>query len=70
MTCTSSFAVTEPDAGTDTTNISTFATKVDGGWSITGKKVWITKALEAERMLLLVPHHARASRVREEDRRA
>ena len=32
-TCTSSFAVTEPDAGTDTTNISTFATKVDGGWS-------------------------------------
>ena len=39
-----SFAVTEPDAGTDTTNISTFATKVDGGWSVTGKKVWITKA--------------------------
>ena len=26
-----SFAVTEPDAGTDTTNISTFAKKVDGG---------------------------------------
>ena len=26
-----SFAVTEPDAGTDTTNISTFARKVDGG---------------------------------------
>jgi acyl-CoA dehydrogenase len=48
-----SFAVTEPDAGTDTTNIKTFATKVDGGWSITGKKVWITKAQEAERMLLL-----------------
>ena len=48
-----SFAVTEPDAGTDTTNISTFAKKVDGGWRVTGKKVWITKALEAERMLLL-----------------
>jgi acyl-CoA dehydrogenase len=48
-----SFAVTEPDAGTDTSNISTFATKVEGGWSVTGKKVWITKALEAERMLLL-----------------
>ncbi|MBK0866773.1 acyl-CoA/acyl-ACP dehydrogenase [Saccharopolyspora sp. HNM0986] len=48
-----SFAVTEPDAGTDTTNLSTFATKVDGGWSVSGKKVWITKAQEAERLILL-----------------
>lgn len=48
-----SFAVTEPDAGTDTTNISTFATKVDGGWLINGKKVWISNAQQAERMLLL-----------------
>ncbi len=49
-----SFAVTEPDAGTDTTRISTFARPVEGGYLVTGKKVWITKALEAERMLLLV----------------
>jgi acyl-CoA dehydrogenase len=48
-----SFAVTEPDAGTDTTGIKCFATKVDGGWSISGKKVWISKALEAERMMIL-----------------
>ena len=48
-----SFAVTEPDAGTDTTNISTTARKVDGGWLVSGKKVWITKAQEAQRMLLL-----------------
>lgn len=48
-----SFAVTEPDAGTDTTNISTFAKKVEGGWSISGKKVWITKAQEAERLIIL-----------------
>lgn len=48
-----SFAVTEPDAGTDTTRITTTARKVDGGWQVSGKKVWITKALEAERMLLL-----------------
>jgi acyl-CoA dehydrogenase len=48
-----SFAVTEPDAGTDTTNIGTFARKVDGGYLVSGKKVWITKALEAERFLLL-----------------
>jgi acyl-CoA dehydrogenase len=49
-----SFAVTEPDAGTDTTNISTTARRVDDGYVVSGKKVWITKALEAERMLLLV----------------
>jgi acyl-CoA dehydrogenase len=48
-----SFAVTEPDAGTDTTNLSTFARKVEGGYLMTGKKVWITKALEAERMFIL-----------------
>ncbi|TWG93642.1 acyl-CoA dehydrogenase [Nocardioides sp. J9] len=48
-----SFAVTEPDAGTDTTNISTFARKVDGGWLVSGKKVWISNAQRAERMLLL-----------------
>lgn len=47
------FAVTEPDAGTDTTNISTMAKKVDAGWVISGKKVWISKAQVAERMLLL-----------------
>ena len=51
--CHLSFAVTEPDAGTDTTNISTFARKVDGGWSISGKKVWITKAQQAERLMIL-----------------
>jgi acyl-CoA dehydrogenase len=48
------FAVTEPDAGTDTTNIAAFAKRVDGGYLVSGKKVWITKALQAQRMLLLV----------------
>ncbi|RBY83684.1 acyl-CoA dehydrogenase [Geodermatophilus sp. TF02-6] len=48
-----SFAVTEPDAGTDTSRITTFARKVPGGYRISGKKVWITKAQQAERMLLL-----------------
>ena len=47
------FAVTEPDAGTDTLNLSTSARKVDGGWLVSGKKVFISKAQEAERMFLL-----------------
>lgn len=60
-----SFAVTEPDAGTDTLNLTTAARKVDGGWLVNGKKVWITKAQEAERMFLLVrtsPREGKAHR--------
>lgn len=48
-----SFGVTEPDAGTDTTNISTRASKVKGGWRIRGRKVWNSKATIAEKCLLL-----------------
>jgi hypothetical protein len=47
------FGVTEPDAGVDTSRITTKATKIDGGWSITGKKVWITNAQNAKRILIL-----------------
>jgi acyl-CoA dehydrogenase len=48
-----SFAVTEPDAGTDTSRITTFARRDGDGYVVTGKKVWISKALEAEKLLLL-----------------
>lgn len=47
------FGITEPDAGTDTTSITTFAKKVDGGYLVNGRKVFISRALEAERMLLI-----------------
>jgi acyl-CoA dehydrogenase len=47
------FGVTEPDAGLDTTRITTFAKKVDGGYVVNGRKVWISKALESEKILLL-----------------
>lgn len=47
------FGVTEPDAGTDTTRITTRAVRTDGGYRINGRKVWTTKALEADRILLL-----------------
>ncbi len=48
------FGVTEPDAGTDTTAITTAATRVDGGYLVRGRKVWTTKALYCEKVLLLV----------------
>jgi acyl-CoA dehydrogenase len=47
------FGVTEPDAGTDTTSITTSARRTDGGYLIRGRKVWTTKALLCEKVLLL-----------------
>jgi acyl-CoA dehydrogenase len=47
------FGVTEPDAGSDTTRVTTTARKVDGGYLVNGRKVWISRAAEAERILLV-----------------
>ncbi len=48
------FGVTEPDAGTDTSRITTRATDDGmGGWIINGRKIWTSKALESEVCLLL-----------------
>jgi acyl-CoA dehydrogenase len=47
------FGVTEPDAGTDTSKITTRAVRDGDVYRITGRKVWTSKALEADRILLL-----------------
>ena len=47
------FGVTEPDAGTDTTRITTRATMDGDRYIVNGRKVWTSKALEADRILLL-----------------
>jgi acyl-CoA dehydrogenase len=47
------FGVTEPDAGLDTTSITTFAKKVDGGYRVSGRKMWTSTAQEANKILLL-----------------
>ena len=62
-----SFGVTEPDAGTDTTRISTTATRTADGYRISGRKVWITKAQQAERILLLARTTPRAECSRRTD---
>lgn len=53
------FAVTEPDAGLDTTSITTFARKVDGGYRVSGRKIWTSSAQVADRILLLTRTGAR-----------
>jgi len=47
------FGITEPDAGTDTTRITTRAVRDGDEYVINGRKVWTSKALEADRILLL-----------------
>ncbi len=48
------FGVTEPDAGTDTTQIKTRAVRDGDEYVINGAKVWTTKAPHCEMCLLLV----------------
>ena len=47
------FGVTEPSAGSETTKIRTKAERVDGGWIINGQKIWTSRALQSDLMLLL-----------------
>jgi acyl-CoA dehydrogenase len=47
------FGVTEPDAGTDTTSITTSATRDADHYVLRGRKVWTSKALESEKVLIL-----------------
>ncbi|NKC13483.1 MAG: acyl-CoA dehydrogenase [Gammaproteobacteria bacterium] len=52
------FAVTEPNAGLDTSSIETFAERKGDGYIVNGRKHWTTNAQHADRVLLL----ARTSR--------
>jgi acyl-CoA dehydrogenase len=47
------FAITEPDAGTDTSRVSTRARRDGSDWVVNGKKVWITKAGQSQKAVLL-----------------
>ncbi|MGB6246668.1 MULTISPECIES: acyl-CoA dehydrogenase family protein [Gordonia] len=47
------FGVTEPGAGLDTTKITTFAKRDGDKYVVNGRKVWISKAVESEKILLL-----------------
>ena len=46
------FGLTEPNTGSDAANLSTRAKRVDGGWSITGQKQWISLGTRAELALV------------------
>jgi alkylation response protein AidB-like acyl-CoA dehydrogenase len=47
------FALTEPDAGSNSHNVSTTARRTDAGWVITGGKYYISAVDECEALLLV-----------------
>src|SRR6266700_3936663 len=47
------FAVTEPDAGLDTTRLKTRAARQGDHYLLSGRKIWISTAQVAEKMLIL-----------------
>ncbi len=47
------FGVTEPSAGSETTRIRTRAERVTEGWRINGQKIWTSRALYSDLMILL-----------------
>ncbi len=47
------FGFTEPDAGLNTTRITTFAEKVPGGYRVNGRKVWTSTGQVANKIMLL-----------------
>jgi acyl-CoA dehydrogenase len=47
------FGITEPTAGSDTSRIQTRARRTNGGYVINGQKIWTSRALHSDLMLLL-----------------
>jgi alkylation response protein AidB-like acyl-CoA dehydrogenase len=45
--------ITEPNAGSDVASIETTAKKVDGGWIVNGRKIFITNGRRANAMTLV-----------------
>ena len=60
------FGVTEPDAGLDTTSITTFAAPVPGGYRVNGRKMWTSTGQVADKILLLTRTTPRACLVQVE----
>lgn len=46
------FSLTEPQAGSDATAITTLATEGADGWTVTGRKAWVSLAAEADLFLV------------------
>lgn len=64
--CFFAIGMSEPDSGSDLASVRTRATRADGGWSLSGTKVWTSGAHLAHAFIVL----ARTAPVDPEDRHA
>jgi acyl-CoA dehydrogenase len=62
---TFAMALTEPDAGTNSLAIKTFARRDGNGWRIDGRKIWITGVDQADKILVV----ARTTRLEDAPRK-
>jgi alkylation response protein AidB-like acyl-CoA dehydrogenase len=51
--CYFCIGMSEPDSGSDLASIRTRGTKIDGGWSVNGTKLWTSNAHHCNYMILL-----------------
>ena len=58
------FGLTEPDAGSDPASMKTRAKKVDGGYSLSGAKMWITSSPIAEVFIVWAKSDAHDGQIR------
>jgi alkylation response protein AidB-like acyl-CoA dehydrogenase len=52
--CFFSIGMSEPDSGSDLASVRSTARRVEGGWLVSGTKVWTSHAHHADYMLMLV----------------
>ena len=64
--CYFAIGMSEPDAGSDLASVRTAATRVEGGWSITGRKIWSSNAHQCHYMIALVRTAPRDMKARHE----
>lgn len=62
---TFAMGLTEPDAGTNTLEMRSFAEREGDGWRLTGQKIWITAVPQADKMLVA----ARTTKLAEVERK-
>ncbi len=58
------FGLTEPDAGSDPGGMKTRATKIDGGYRLTGSKMWISNAPIADVFVVWAKSDAHDGKIR------
>lgn len=51
--CYFALGLSEPDAGSDLAAVRTRATPVDGGWQLSGRKIWTSFAIYADHIMVL-----------------